>query len=145
MANHMLDAEPVEVAAIQGDELRDVKQQLAVIKSLYLPKPGKKAHQKIGIGGNHSLAFLANQETDQETDCGTVAQKYLRQTPCPATTKQFARSGRARPTYFPDVWASGRTSDFFTVSHARGSVADVLVRRSSFTDIPGGPFGRRGA
>jgi hypothetical protein len=80
----MLDAEPVEVAAIQGDELRDVKQQLAVIKSLYLPKPGKKAHQKIGIGGNHSLAFLANQETDQETDCGTVAQKYLPQTPCPA-------------------------------------------------------------
>jgi len=85
----MLDAEPVEVAAIQGDELRDVKQQLAVIKSLYLPKPGKKAHQKIGIGGNHSLAFLANQETDQETDCGTVAQKYLRQTPCSATTATY--------------------------------------------------------
>ena len=53
----MLDAEPVEVAAIQGDELRDVKQQLAVIKSLYLPKPGKKAHQTIGIGGQPLLGF----------------------------------------------------------------------------------------
>jgi hypothetical protein len=70
----MLDAEPLEVAAVQGGKLRPVKQQPPVVLSHFTShSPGTKAGRRSESANDHLLASFANQESDSGTGIAIVS------------------------------------------------------------------------
>jgi hypothetical protein len=84
MANHMLDAEPLEVAAVQGGKRHLVKQEAVGLSHF----PSHNPEQRPARRSESPRTTPWPLSRIKRATRGIVSQMYLRQTPCPATTSQ---------------------------------------------------------